>query len=555
MTKAILNSVRTLLVAGIAPMFLAFAAFAQSVAPVATMTVQAQTPSQPATPEKTQPRRVIRRLPATPAKVTVISDQTRVAPQVVTIVHRLNGFKMLRFLLRQGGEPGTVYTIDPEAISDDAHASIIAGWALDDGKTIAARLPQADAEVESTLSPSTSGDLMGQLPGAATARSPMVAPRSEPDVTVITRDGRKLRARYVGLDAQTGLSVLQVNGAITPSPNVETARELIEGQRVQLFAPEQTTPEGEVVPGITYVRIGEIDAKVANLTSSSPGKVQRFTVSSAKLSPVLIGGIACDEAGNTLGIVDAIEGNDARIVSADTIRAATRRVLERQASVPRPLLGVRGEPVEFAARAAFLAHGWRDDQLTELIRKQVGILLTSVMAGTPAAFAKLQPGDVIVQVNKNDIKNAEEFSKLLGEAGSGQQVEFMVRRASSPSPLSIDVKLGGSFSLLLEPRFEMPAVTTPFLGLQGLGVETVALTAKVASQFGAENGLLVLAVQPESPAARAGMREGDVIESIDGRTLARRPLTLGFEFDRQKKHVLSLVRNREKKQVALEPEE
>jgi S1-C subfamily serine protease len=555
MTKTILNPVRTLLVAGIAPMFLAFAAFAQSVAPVATTTVQAQTSSQPTAPEKTQPRRAIRRLPATPAKVTVISDQTKVAPQVVTIVHRLNGFKMLRFLLRQGGEPGTVYTIDPEAISNDAHASIIAGWALNDGKTIAARLPQADAEIESAQFPFASAELMGQLPGAATARPPMGAPRNEPDVTVITRDGRKLRARYVGLDAQTGLSVLQVNGAVTPSPTVETAKQLIEGQRVQLFAPEQTTPDGEAVPGITYVRIGEMDAKVANLTSSSPGKVQRFTVSGAKLSSVLIGGIACDEAGNTLGIVEAIEGNDARIVSADTIRAATRRVLERQASVPRPLLGVRGEPVEFAARAAFLAHGWREDQLPELIRKQVGILLTSVMAGTPAAFAKLQPGDVIVQVNKNDIKTGEEFSKLLGEAGSGQQVEFMVRRASSPSPLSIDVKLGGSFSPFFEPHFEMPAVTTPFFGLQGLGVETVALTAKVASQFGAENGLLVLAVQPESAAARGGMREGDVIESIDGRTLARGPWALGFEFNRQKKHVLSLVRNREKKQVVLEPVE
>ncbi len=544
-----------LLIAGTAVMSLAFASFAQTVAPPAAATVvQAPATAQAPAAEKTQPRRPPRRASTPPATVTVVADQTRVAPQVVTIVHRLSGVKMLRFLLRQGGEPGTVYTIDPEAISSDAHASIIAGWALADGKTIAVRLPQAGAELEFAQALFMPPEFPGALSPTTTARS-FPVPRTEPDLTVITRDGRKLRARYIGLDGETGLSVLQVNVVVMPAAAEETVGALAQGQAVQIFAPERTTPEGEGSARNIYVKVGEVDTKIAALAHSSAGKLQGLTVRGARLSPLVIGGVACDEAGNTLGIVEAMEGDDARIVPADTIRAAARRVLERQASVPRPLLGVVGEPVEFAARAAFLAHGWNEDQLTGLLEKHLGILLTAVRPGTPAALAKLHPGDVIVRVNQEDIESGEEFSKMLGEAGSGQQVQFLVRRPSSPAPLSIDVKLGGSFDQFFKYRFELTAIATNLSGLAGLGVETIALSTKNLSQLGAENGLLVIAVEPESVAARSGMCEGDVIESIDGRTLGPGTWAAGFEFNRQKKHILSLVRKREKKQIVLEPME
>src|ERR1700704_5581538 len=88
-------------------------AFAQSAAPVAS--TAAQTPGSPQAPapgRTQQPGRTPRRPVAPPARVTVIADRTEVAPQVVTIVHRLSGLKMLRFLLRQEGDRGTLFNID-----------------------------------------------------------------------------------------------------------------------------------------------------------------------------------------------------------------------------------------------------------------------------------------------------------------------------------------------------------------------------------------------------------------------------------------------------------
>ncbi len=82
-----------------------------------------------------------------------------------------------------------------------------------------------------------------------------------------------------------------------------------------------------------------------------------------------------------------------------------------------------------------------------------------------------------------------------------------------------------------------------------VGIETVPLTIKAASIRAAKNGLLVVAVQPQSVAAQSGVREGDVIEAIDGHPVGRG--VFRFDLSPRRKHVLSLVRQREKTQVEL----
>ena len=516
-------------------------AAAQSVEPDKTARPATAAPAQSPEPDKAT-RKPSRR----PGRVTVVRSQTEVAPQVVTVIHRLSGVKILRLLLRQSGANGVVETIDPETVNNDAHASIIAGWALDDGKTIAARLPQAAAEIEIR---EFEGPLAEQklAPFGKTPFS-LVRPAVEPDLTVVTRDGRTLKARLIGLDAETGLSVMQVAGALTSWPAQTPSTSLVEGQAVQIFAPEPTKAEGEGSAFNTFVKVGKIDATLSKIDQESSGVFDKLIVS-GQFPPDAVGGVACDAQGNTLGIVESIEGRVANIVSAKIIRAATRRVLERRASVPRPVLGVRGELVQAAQRAAFLANGWRAEQLDDLIRGQQGILLTGVMPKTPAALARLQAGDVILQVNQNPIKSTEQFSRLLGEAGSGEQVQFTIQRPDATAPLSVPVTLGGSFAPAFEWHFEMPRMKP--LGLQALGIETVALSSRVASQLGAESGLIVIAVWPDSAGALAGLQEGDVIESVDGRIADRESWNFPL-FARQKKHTLVIVRSREKKKVVVE---
>src|ERR1043166_5588750 len=171
---------------------------------VAQMTAPATDATQTPSPEKSQRRPSTRRPPERPARVTVVPNQTQLAPQVVTVVHRLTGVKLLRLLQRQSGETFSIENIDPQTLMTDAHASILAGWALEDGKTIAARLPQAFAELEVTerVEPSQVAS-----PSSATTFMLGGRPRIEPDLTVITGSGQRFRAHLIGLDGETGLSI------------------------------------------------------------------------------------------------------------------------------------------------------------------------------------------------------------------------------------------------------------------------------------------------------------------------------------------------------------
>jgi S1-C subfamily serine protease len=523
---------------------------AQSNAPASTVAATApaaQTPS----PEKSQ-RRPSRRPQEPPARVTVMPNQTPLAPQVVTVVHRLTGVKLLRLLQRQSGETFTIENIDPTTLMADAHASILAGWALEDGKTVAARLPQAFAEIDVKIPTETR---RAPAPKASTS-SPFILmpPRLEPDLTVITGDGKKFRAHLVGLDGETGLSILQVTGTM-PAPPPPKQNTLVAGQGVEIFSPEPFIGDAESLARTTYVKIGKTDATIINIQPAPLPNTDRLTVQGGKLSPAVVGGIACDQLGNTLGIVDSIEGDNAHIVSASAVQAATKRVLARQASVPRPWLGVRGESIEQVQAAALLARGWQNDQVKELMKDPIGIFLTMVTPRTPAALAKLQAGDVILSVNQEQIKSADEFSDLLVKAGSGERVELTVKRPGAAAPFQVPVTLGSSFAPNLHWEFSFPEPPAParFRGLERWGVQTLGWTAKPWLGFGAENGLIVVAVQPESAAARSGLREGDVIESIDGKVVTRVAST--FTLAGQKRHTISIVRAREKKQIVLEVEE
>ena len=501
----------------------------------------AQTPS----PEKSQRRPSTRRPPEPPARVTVIPNQTQLTPQVVTVVHRLTGVKLLRLLQRQSGETFSIENIDPQTLMTDAHASILAGWVLEDGKTVAARLPQAFAELEISGPPLVQSRIPSPAGPAATTFMLATRPRIEPDLTVITGNGQKFRAHLIGLDGETGLSILQVIGNMPPPP-APKSNDLAPGQSVQIFSPEPVGTEGEAASRTTYVKVGKTDATVVTIALSetpTPGLMVR----GVNFTPAVVGGIACDRLGNTLGIVQSVDGNDARIVSASAVQAATKRVLAHQASVPRPWLGVRGEAIELAGSAGLLAHGWRDDQVKDLMNDAIGILLTTVTPRTPAALAKLQPGDVIVSVNQKQVKSADEFSDLLGKAGSGEQVQFTVKRPNAPDPFEVPVKLGSSFAPNFDWSFPFPGVPKPLMGLERWGAQTLEWG------FGARNGLIVVAIQPESVAARSGLREGDVIESIDGHTIGRAGWTMSF--NREKKHTVAIVRDREKKQIVLEVEE
>jgi len=488
-----------------------------------SLPVRGQDPPRPIAPGKkgiSQPR-----LPAAPAAAP--ADKS--APQVVIILHRLNGLKLLKLLVRSDDRLRAISELDDHfKLMGDAHTNVVAGLAIEDGRTIVVRLPELEAELGSPLLPfAPKIPLPPDWPlpppqppePEQTAAGAVAGFFDAPDVTVIGRGGEKLSARYIGLDGVTGLSVLRIEDDIT-FPTVKAQAEAIRvGQRMRLFTPEAAAAPGRARS--VKVKVGELAGTVTTVTRAPGGGPFRLKINADGLSPANIGGVAISQAGETVGIIDDVEQGQAVVLSSAQIRDAARRVLKKQSSVPKPWLGVSGEPIAALAPDNLVSRGWRELEAVTLTRERMGILVNSVTPDSPASNAALRPGDVILQMNGESIHSAEHFTWFLEQAGPGASVSLTVKHPGKSIAETVNLTLSGTFSTGMFSRLWARSSS---LFKQRLfhthGIEAVGVMPAAVERMGASGGLLVFSVQPDSPAFKAGILPGDVIEAIDGQKIS-----------------------------------
>lgn len=425
-----------------------------------TQPVTISPPETPAAPPTTPARRLptqptaptprvapVARTPRTSAVAPVAPSPVVPPRQVITVVHRLSGWKLLTMLTFSRAP--RVVEVDELPRATDVHTNIVAGFVSEDGRTVVACLPQAEAEAEAAF----------QMPNffndkESPADESLKFASGNSEIVVVRQDGVEFKARFVGLDGSTGLSFLEVAEPLLPpaSPNAH-APVLSEGQRIRLFAPEPllaSKPEGPFgdagsTDEIVYARMGAVEARLTDIMRAPSGKVVQAGVRAPGLSPAWAGSIAINGAGNLIGILAQNgAGGETRLIPAEVVQRAASRVLARRASVPKPWLGVRGDAVALTPLTSLLSKGWTEERAHSLLNKRRGVVLTSVAPGTPAALAGLRPGDVIARVSEREVKSVEDFSLLLKEAGGGTTLNFTVLRAEELSPLNLSVTLSGA---------------------------------------------------------------------------------------------------------------
>ncbi len=120
-------------------------------------------------------------------------------------------------------------------------------------------------------------------------------------------------------------------------------------------------------------------------------------------------------------------------------------------------------------------------------------LVGEVRPNSPAEKAGLKPGDLIIQANGKSIASIPQLKTVLGPLASGSELKLVVKRGDQELP----------FSLTLVA--ELPPLEYPMLGI--LPARTVVKDAK---------GVTLRHIFPDSPAAKAKLVAGDVIEKLDG---------------------------------------
>jgi serine protease Do len=181
-----------------------------------------------------------------------------------------------------------------------------------------------------------------------------------------------------------------------------------------------------------------------------------------------------------------------------------------------------------------------------------GVRIDDVDPDSPAEKAGLREGDVVVEFDGERVRSARQFTRLVQETPDGRTVKIAVMRNGQKQTLDatpenrVTMDFGADADRLreeverslrefrVEPpifryddrgprRFEyrLPERVMPFMGSRGrLGVTVQSLTPELEEYFGARNGgVLVSSVTPDSAAAKAGLKAGDVITSINGRSV------------------------------------
>ena len=251
-------------------------------------------------------------------------------------------------------------------------------------------------------------------------------------------------------------------------------------------------------------------------------------------------------------------------------------------------LGVRTEEV---TKENFSRFGLRDVR---------GVAVAEVLEGSPAQAAGLQKGDVIVRVNGDEITSSRKLTRLIGEISPDHTAKLTVSRGGSERDINVTLgerpepklfngafRLPEGFEKFEVPKmehFELPNLDNmpniqklprfermpeglfdgkpgePFVWTFGnrrqIGVGLTPLTKQLSDHFGVENGALVNTVRENSPAAKAGLKAGDIIVEVDGKAVKGEMDVIRALGEKKDGDVtLTYVRDRSRRSVTITPED
>ena len=305
-------------------------------------------------------------------------------------------------------------------------------------------------------------------------------------ISVRLNDGRSLTAKLVGTDPETDIAVIQVT-----APGL-TALKLAnsDGARVGDFVVAIGNPFGlgqTVTSGI-----------VSALARSGLGitKYDDLIQTDASINPGNSGGALVTLGGELLGINTAIysqSGGNIGIGFAIPIKMANQVMeqLVQYGEVKRGYLGAEMQNLDPELAAAFGIEG------------RGGAVLVNILPGSQADKAGLQAGDVVTALNGKPVRDASDLRNQIALKRVGDPVKLEVFRDGKR--LDVASAVGAR---------EAPGGREGMRNARLAGV-TVDEIPEDAPMYGSVSGVLVRKVAPNSPAWKAGLREGDIVMSVN----------------------------------------
>ncbi len=316
------------------------------------------------------------------------------------------------------------------------------------------------------------------------------------EVIVTLTDKRELKAKIIGADKRTDVAVVKVEATGLPFVKIGDVNRLKVGEWVMAIG-SPFGLENSVTAGIVSAKqrdtgdfLNFIQTDVAINPGNSGGPLLNL-----RGEVVGINSQIYSRSGGFMGISFAIPIDDAVRVS-DQLRATGR--------VVRGRIGVTIAPV------------------TKEVAESIGLgtprgaLVQQVEKDGPADKGGIEAGDIIVKVEGKAVDKSADLPRLVGAIKPGAKAGLQVFRRGATRDLSVTVVEFEAERPTRRAQAEPSA--TPPVAKSALGLTVSDLTDAQKKELRVKGGVRVDAV--DGPAARAGLREGDVILAMDNIDIA-----------------------------------
>ena len=308
-------------------------------------------------------------------------------------------------------------------------------------------------------------------------------------VTVTLKDNRRVEAEVLGSDAGTDIALLRIEADGLTALQAGDSDALEVGDFV--IAIGNPFGLGQTVTSGIVSALGRSGINVEGY--------EDFIQTDASINPGNSGGALVNLHGELVGINTAIIGPSGGNVGIGfavpvNIATAVMQQLAAHGEMQRGKIGVTIQDLT--------------PDLAEALNLDIerGALVSSVQERSPAEAAGLQAGDVIVTVDGTTVESSRDLRNLIGLVRVGEEIEIDVLREQSR--VRLNVRVGGEAS-----GERLGAVDAP-PALQGAMLRDLE---QGDSAYGRIEGVLAAEVEPGSPAARNGIRPGDIIVAVNRR--------------------------------------
>ncbi|MEN9543393.1 MAG: hypothetical protein RLZZ598_226 [Pseudomonadota bacterium] len=312
------------------------------------------------------------------------------------------------------------------------------------------------------------------------------------EVYVTLTDKREFKAKVIGADKRTDVAVVKIDATGLPAVKMGDVSKLRVGEWVMAI-------------GSPFGLESSVTAGIVSAKARDTGEYVPFIQTDVAINPGNSGGPLLNLRGEVIGINSQIlsrSGGYMGIAFAIPIDEATRVADQLRGSgrVVRGRIGVQiGEVTREVAESLGLG-------------KASGALVRGVESGGPADKAGLEAGDIVTRFEGKPVEKSSDLPRLVGNTRPGTKATVQVFRRGATRDLSVMVAE-------LEPDANQKAQAPAGGGKAALAAVAAALGLGLADLSDAQKRELkvrggVRIDTVDGPAARAGLREGDVILAV-----------------------------------------